>query len=213
MANIKYSDLLKEVLPHLTADPSDPFTENAIKRAVIEFCAESWVWKHLPDPIDVTASEISCDIEMPPGAEVSMVMDAALSGTPLEPKSIEWLNREVPRWRTEGGKPLYYTQIDPEQIILAPMPSESITGGLALTLALQPAQTANSFPKWIFSKYPYAITDGALAKLMLIPGKPWTDIANGSDRRARFDSAIANARVSSVRGLGRAPVRVSISQH
>ena len=31
MANIKYSELLDEVLPYLAADPSDPVTENAIK--------------------------------------------------------------------------------------------------------------------------------------------------------------------------------------
>lgn len=210
--NIKYSDLISEVLPYLAAYPSDTLAENAIKRAAIEFCSGSMIWKHLPDAMDVIAGENEYILELPQGAEVSMVLNVSLDGAQLDPKTVDWLDSQCSGWLTDAAKPDYYTQIESEKIILAPLPSETVTAGLVLSFALQPSLTSTSFPKWIFSKFPYAITDGALAKLMLIPNKPWTDIQNGSDRRSRFESAIGTARESSSKALGRAPIR-STSYH
>lgn len=208
MANIPYTELLDEVLPSLAADPSDPVTENAIKRAVIEFCAGSWIWRHFPDPIDVVAGEAYYQLESPSGADITVVVDAQHDRAPIHARSTSWLDAEIPGWRTIRKTPKYYTQIDTEEIILAAVPESSITGGLTLTLALQPSQTAAGFPKWIFNQYLYDLANGAIAKLMLMPGKPWTDLQNGADRRARFDGAIANARASAASALGRAPGRV-----
>lgn len=208
MANVKYSELLDEVLPSLPADPSDPVTENAIKRAVIEFCASSWIWRYIPDPLSVVAGEAFYDLEPPAGADIATVIDVALNNVPLTPKAIEQLNAEIPGWRTTQVTPKYFTQVDTEQIILAAVPPTSITDGLTMTLALQPNQSATGFPKWIFNQYIYALADGALAKLMLMPNKPWTDAKTGADRRNRFEAAIANARNSVTSGLGRAAGRV-----
>lgn len=212
MANTKYSDLLDDVLPSLAADPSDPVTEHAIKRAVIEFCAGSWIWKHLPDPMDVTAGEAVYDLESPSGTDVSMVMTVALDGYPLSPQATEWLDANEPGWRNVTGTPRYFTQVDTEQLILAQVPSASTTGGLTVTLALQPSQKSTGFPSWIANQHMYALADGAIARLMLMPGKPWTDVVNGQDHRAKFDAAIANARANAVFGLGRASLRTA-SQH
>lgn len=212
MANIKYSELLDEVLPYLAADPSDPVTENAIKRSVIEFCAGSWIWKHLPDPLDVVAGESAYDIEPIPGTDVTTVLAAELDGVPLAPKDIPWLNREIPRWRTVAARPKYFTQVDAEQVMLAALPDVSIPAGLTMTLALQPSHASTGFPKWIFNQYIYVLAEGSLAKLMMMPNKPWTDIENGADRRTKFEAGIANARASAVSALGSAPQRVS-SQH
>lgn len=212
MANIKYSDLLDDVLPHLAADPSDPVTEYAIKRACIDFCAGSWLWKHMPDALDVVAGENTYDLETLPGTDITTVMAAEHNNVPLDPKAIEWLNHETPGWRTTRKTPKYFTQVDTEQIILAAVPEASIAGGLTLTLALQPSQNSTGMPKWIVNQYLYALADGAIARLMLMPGKPWTDLVTGQDKRSKFDAAIANARASAVSALGRAATRVS-AQH
>lgn len=212
MANIKYSELLDEVLPLLAADPSDPVTENAIKRSVIEFCAGSWIWQYLPDPIDVAAGENVYDLEPPPGADITTIMDVSYNRVPLTDKSLTWLDQELPGWRSTRATPKYFTQVDTEQVILAPLPDTNLSGGLVMTLALQPSQSATSFPKWIFNQYIYTLADGAVSKLMLMPGKGWTDLQNGLDRRNRFEAAIANARNNSASALGRAATRVK-SQH
>lgn len=212
MANIKYSDLLDDVLPHLAADPSDPVTEYAIKRACIDFCSGSWLWKHIPDPVDVVAGENTYDLEPLPGTDIATVIAAEHNNVPLDPKAIEWLNKEIPGWRTTRNTPKYFTQVDTEQIILAAVPEASIASGLTLTLALQPAQNSTGMPKWIVNQYLYVLADGAMARLMLMPNKPWTDLATGQDRRSKFEAAIANARASAVSALGRAAQRTA-SQH
>jgi hypothetical protein len=212
VANTKYSELLDDVLPNLAADPSDPVTEYAIKRAVIDFCAGSWIWKHLPDAIDVSAGESTYDLEPLPGTDITVVMDGECNGVPITNKGLDWLNREIPGWRSTRNTPKYFTQVDTEQVILAPVPDATISAGLTLTLALQPSQNSTGFPKWIANQYLYALADGAIARLMLMPNKPWTDLANGQDRRSKFEAAIANARANAVSALGRASQRTS-SQH
>lgn len=208
MATTKYSDLLDDVLPSLGADPSDPVTEYAIKRAVIDFCAGSWVWKIFPDNITTTANEAAYDLEPPAGADIATIVSIELDGVPLTNKSPEWLNQNLPGWRTTQATPKHYTQVDTEQVILAPLPPSS-TSVLTLTLALQPSQASTGFPSWIASQFMYAIADGALSRLMLMPNKPWTDLPNGQDRRSQFNAAIANARAGAAGALGRAPVRVT----
>lgn len=212
MAQIQYTDLVQDVLPHLAADPSDPVTENAIKRTVIEFCAGSWIWKSFQDPVTVLPGVNTYDLEPETGTDVSAVLAVELDGRPLNARDVPWLNRELPRWKTVAGTIKYFTQIDTETLILAPLPDSQITNALTITLALQPSQKATSLPSWIYNLYIYALVDGAVSRLMLMPNKGWSDAAAGLDRRTKFEAAMANARNNAVSALGIAPQR-SKSQH
>lgn len=207
MATIKYSDLIDDVLPFLTADPSDPVTENAIKRTVIEFCSGSWIWKSFQEPISVQSGINTYDLDVDTGTDITTVLAAELDGLPLKPRDVQFLNAEIPRWKTVAGTVKYFTQIDTETIILAPLPGATYQNGLTITTALQPSQDSIGFPAWIFNQFIYAIVDGAVARLMLMPGKAWSDPATGLDKRNKFESAIANAKNSSVSALGSAPQR------
>lgn len=209
---MKYENLINDVLPHLAADPSDPVTLNAIKRTVIEFCAGSWIWKSFQDPVNVRAGANTYDLEPEQGADVATVLAAELDGLPLKQRAITWLNNELPRWKTVSGTVKYFTQVDTESLILAPLPDVSIANGLTVTLALQPNQAATGFPAWIYNQYIYPLVDGAVARLMLMPNKGWSDPATGVDRRNKFENAMANARNAAVSALGSAPQRVK-SQH
>lgn len=212
MSTIKYSDLLPDVLPFLKADPSDPVTERAVKRAVIEFCAGSWIWQNLMDPIDLVAGESAYDLETPTGGDISVVMHVECNGLPLVNKSVEWLNKEQPFWRLDQETPKWFTQVTPDQVILAKVPDVTVAGGLYVTIAAEPARTSTSFPKWICNQYIYALVDGTLSTLMLMPDKPWTDLKNGAARLDSFNAAINNARASGIAALSRAPLRTT-SQH
>ena len=185
---------------------------NAIRRSVIEFCRETWVWKFLADPLSVQAGNAFYDLECPTGTDITTVMDVSLNNVPLENKPTTWLDEELPGWRTVRKTPKYFTQVDTEQIILAAVPEVNLSNGLTLTLALQPSHTSTAFPKWIFGQYYQTIADGAVAKLMLMPKKPWTDLQNGADRRASFLAGLAGASADAANALGRAPVR-SKPQH
>lgn len=212
VANKKYADLISDVLPFLAADPSDPVTEKAIKRTVIEFCAGSWIWQVFMDPVSVRAAVNEYDLEPETGADVSAVVSAELDGTPLSAKAPTWLHREIPRWRTVTGTPKYFTQLNTETVLLAPLPQESSNRGLTLTIAQQPSQNADSFPAWIYNQFADALINGAVSRLMLMTGRPWADAGNGMARKSDFEADVANARNTAVSALGIAPVR-SKSQH
>ena len=212
MATVKYTDLLPEVLPNLAADPSEPVTVAAIKRACIQFCRESWVWKALPDPADLVAGETTYDLEARSGADVSAVINVTANGVPLKNRNSPWLDTELPGWRTTRATPKYYTQVNTQQVIIAPVPDLNVTGGLVMTLAMQPSQKATGLPDWLYNQYLYSLAHGALAYLMLMPGKAWTDRELGANYFKLFENAIADARADAESALGRAPVR-STYQH
>lgn len=212
MILVKYSDLLTEVLPHLTADPSDPMTEAALKNAVIEFCRGSWVWRHFPDAQDVSAGEAQYQLEPAAGADVAAILSCSYDGVPLTQASTDYLDENCPTWQTVAAAVKNFTQIDTDSLYLAPLPACTIVGGLSMVLALQPRRSAISFPKWIASQYMEELASGALWKLMSMPGKPWSDAAGAALHHTRFDDAITAARISAARGLGRGLVR-STSHH
>ncbi len=207
MANVKYSDLLTEVLPNLAADPSDPVTEHAIKRAVIKFCNDSWIWNYLADPISVSIGESTYDLEPPTGTDITTVISVAYDTVPMQNKPIDWLNSTIPAWRTTRLTPKYFTQVNTDQIILAPVPESTISNGLSIIVALQPSQTSTGFPKWIYSQYVYTLAQGAIAYLMLMPDKGWSNPKLGIAYMQSFESSIADARNDAVSSLGRSPTR------
>lgn len=212
MATIKYSDLLVDVLPNLAADPSDPVSENAIKRTVIDFCAATWIWKYLADPVSILANEAFYDIETQSGSDVAMVMSLTFNNEVLTNQTPDWLDKNSSGWRTRRETPRFYTQVDSEQVILAGVPDSNIPNGLVATVALQPSQKSVGFPGWIYVQYVDTLVSGALSRLMLMPNKPWTDLQNGADRRASFLMGIANTRASAVMALGRGSTRTT-TQH
>lgn len=209
MANTDYIDLLDDVLPSLAADPSDPVTEAAARRVVTEFCAATWVWQHLPAPVNVVANQASYPITAPADADIASVLTVEHDGAPIEARSVEWLNANAPRWRTSAATPRHFTQIEQDQLILAPLPSAGLAQGLTMTLALQPKRTATGAPAWLMTKYRYSLVDGVLARLMLMANKPWSDPANGQDRRNSYEAAVANARADAVAALGGGVLRVT----
>jgi hypothetical protein len=212
VATIKYSDLLPEVLPHLAADPSNPMTEAALRNAVIEFCKDSWIWRHYPDAIDVTAGESTYELEPPAGADVSAVLLAKFDGETITPQSTDQIDVLYPQWRTQAGTVKHFVQVDTETIILVPLPDVTLTSGLELVLALHPRRSAISFPRWITSQYMEQIAAGAIGRLMMMPDKAWSNQKTGAGYLGVFRNAIDVARAAGVSGLSRAVVRTT-SQH
>lgn len=207
MALIKYSDLIPEVVAKV--DASDPVTESAIRRAVIEFCARSWVWKYMPDPSNIDAGINTYDVEKDIGAEVAMVISVTVDGQKIDPTSPEWLDANVRDWRTATGQAKYFTQLDTDQLVLVAVPQASIANGLSLIVALQPDFASKSFPKWIATKYLDTIVNGAMSRILLMQGQAWSNHAAGLEFQSRFNSGIADAREDGVSGLSRSTTRTA----
>jgi hypothetical protein len=202
MSNTKYTDLFNEVLPELPG-VGTALVENAIRNAVIKFCADSWCWKHYPDAQSVVAAQSDYDLEAPVGADVAAVMRLTLDGAPLDPLQAD---------DTLDTSACGFAQPEPSIVRLFPAPVENITDGLRFVLAVQPRRASASFPSWIFARYLDALAAGAKSRLLLMPGKPWSNAALGADYRNTFVGEAMNAKAEAVAGLSRAPTRTR-SQH
>lgn len=196
----KYTDLFNDVLPQVPGCSTD-LAEYAIKGAVIEFCKDSWVWKHYPDRQTMTSGESEYALEAPAGADVTATISVALDGTPIDP---------ITREAAEADSTLSgYVQDEVDTIVLVPTPDETIVNGLSFVLALQPRRASSAFPSWIDIKYRDALAAGARARLKAMPNKPWSDAKGAEADRKIFDDEKANARALGVSALTRAPTRTT----
>lgn len=204
----KYTELFNEVLPELPG-VGEALATNAIRNAIIEFCQGSWCWRYFMDPMPVLARINTYELDPPTGAEVVHALVVKVNGKPLEATNEDDLTAQHPRWQTETGTPKYYLTDEPGQIILAPVPDTKIVGGLVVTVALQPTRTSTTFPTWIWSRYFDALAAGAKARLMAMPGKPWTNPQLFQIYRGQFEAGMAGAKFEAMKSLSRGPLRTT----
>jgi hypothetical protein len=203
MSTTKFEDLYDEVMPELPGAPL-PLVLNAIRNSVIAFCNGSDVWRAWLDPVNVIANQPTYDIEVPPGTDLVTLLSVKHDGDLLTPRNEDDLDVWNPRWRTEPERPRYYMQQDQDTVTLAAVPKCGFTGGLLLSVSLQPERTAKSFPGWIYSQYWEGITAGAKARLMKMPGKPYSNPQAGAMYAMTFDTETSGAKADASRSLTRA---------
>lgn len=208
MSNAKYTDLLDEVMPHVPGADTD-IVVNAIKRAVIQFCVKSLVWRVPSDPITVYADG-TADIDSPESnTQVVKVLSAKLAGRkdPILPKSPEWLDAWNPDWRTAIGEAQYFTQDNPLQMLVTLAPGSQLVGALTAQLALAPSIVSSGVEKWILDRYAEPLASGAIGRLMIMAKKPWTNAQLGLGHMQEFQAGIGAAMAQAAKGFGRGPLR------
>jgi hypothetical protein len=202
MSTTKFEDLYNEVMPELPGAPL-PLVLNAIRNSVIAFCNGSTVWREWLDPIDVVAGQNTYAIETDSGTDLVQLQSLKFDGRKLTPRDEDWLDNWNPRWRTELRVPEHYMMQDQDNVILAGVPQFGLVGGLLLSVSLQPSRTAKTFPGWIYSQYWEGIADGVKARMMVMPGKPWSSTQLSQMYQGKFDAETAGARADASRSLVR----------
>lgn len=206
MAAFTLADAVDDVLPHLAADPSAPVTELAIRNAAIEFCSTSGVWTYTQEDASLTAGQRAVELEPDMGADVARVEAVRYRGKRVDPANKgKWLDEL--EYGDPSGAPRLWAQNDVEQILLQPVPHTSQAGVLEIDMVLQPSRAATTIPGWIWTQWGEHIVDGALARLMLMPGKPWTAPELGAMHRMSFHQAMHNAKAGAITNRAGAPLR------
>lgn len=75
----------------------------------------------------------------------------------------------------DPARPRCFSLADPSVLRLSPMPDESLGAVLWINASLVPVPDATRLPNVAQSHHYEAILEGALARLHLMPNKPWTD--------------------------------------
>lgn len=107
--------------------------------------------------------------------DIVHVTDAKFDGEQIFPKTEDWLEVNVPNWRTEmQAYPEFYTvNMKSKLIRLVNVPNEAIANALEVWVALKPLTSATTVEDFLYSEYGEIIAFGALARLLKKSGQSW----------------------------------------
>ena len=198
---VPLSKFLPYVLPHVSGC-SDPMAEQVIRSACVEFCATTLVIQEL-STATLTAGVSDYDIDVPTGSVLVKVLGVLVEDTWLSPHSLESvrsglvLRGATANTQAVTGSPMGYFQKTPNStsITVSPVPSATVSNGLAVRAAFAPSRAAQSVDDTLFENYAEDIAAGAVSRLLLMPGQPFSAPAMAGAYRAQFDVAARKASI------------------
>ena len=191
------STLVPDVRAVIPEVPTFIVTRQVI-RAMREFCEETRAWR-----VDVNlstvenASTYNLTGLLPTNTELVEIISVKSDegNAPVEPITTAWLDHNKSTWRDEtSSEAMYFYLVSNNTIRLVPTPSATATNKYFVRLAVKPLLTATTFDDQVDNKYNETLISGALANLLMIPRKPWTDFSLGDFYRRKFEAAFAPAR-------------------
>lgn len=205
---IRYEEILPEVIPYVQECP-EVVAVNAIRNAVIEFCDKSLWLLHEHDPISLNAYQGLYELSLPDDTMSARILDAWFRNLPMAPRGEDDLKRIYPfSWRKMEGRPQFYTQLDPGEVYFVPMPIVDYEDAVHMIVALKPTRNSVSCDDTLYERWAEKIGYGARARIHEIPGQTFSDPALALLNRARFSSAIGEAKVERNRGMTRINQRI-----
>lgn len=188
-----YKDFLPEIMPEVIGCPV-PVVVNAIRNTVIEFCKKStWLRQDL-DPISITATYHTYDLEPPTDTRVASLTWVGYAGEEITRKAESQLDYIDDKWPSRTGVPKYYFLPTMDEIRVVPTPESNYTDGLTLRAALCPTPASTECDSGIYNDWHEEIAAGAKMRLMAMRKKPWSDKAQSDYYGMQFADAVARAK-------------------
>lgn len=199
------SDFNRFILPFVH-DCSAIAAEVAGRFACIEFCERSDWLQYEADPITIQAGVAAYEVECPQDNLSNRVIQLTMAGvrTPLVPKTQDELTSMYGDWRAQEGTPRFFTQINTNEVILVPSPTERIVQGLRMLISIRPTPDAQEVDDDLYNRYAETIGYGARARLKEMAGQPYYDPTGAKQCWDKFYEGVAKAKGERMRDLTRA---------
>ena len=210
-----YEDFFPNILPEVPG-VAEMVAENAVRNAVIEFCEKSLVLTRDHDPITLKAGVVDYDLEPTKGYIVVKVMKAWLENNELTPLAPDFVreasvyNRLFSSYEANSDRPRAYLQKDERSISVWGVPDQDYANGLTLRVALKPSRAAESVESVLLEDYAETIASGALYRLMMSAGKPYTNNEMAAVHKGLFQQGINVARQRATHGQVRSTLSVKL---
>ena len=183
---MKYSDFTIQVKPEAGGAP-DFLIERAVRDAAIDFCQRTDVYVPEPEFIGIIKGVNEYAVTIPTGTELNHIIDIYDNKTALRPVSYNELLRRLGD-ETEQGQPKYYAQRDNTEFFLAPIPSSN--DSFRVVYSVKPTATSTSIPDTIGKEYRETIVHGALFRLQMMSGQPFSDPGAAQANRALYEREV-----------------------
>lgn len=209
-----YTEFLNEVMPHVPGCPNEVAIA-AIRNACVEFCEKTLILQRDHDLVDAVANQADYDLEPPSGYMVTKIVRAWYKSDPLNPAAPDGVTsvrvfNPLAENADGTGDPKNIFQKDEHTFSVYPVPKETAPNAIFMRVALKPTRASTRIEDSIYEEYLETIAHGAKARLMLMPGKPYTnpDLAAVNDNL--FRQGINVARQRATRGFVRSNLQVSL---
>lgn len=198
------SDFVANVLPDLPGCPTA-----SVKKAVIdaakEFLTESQVWNEIQDPLLILAGVNEYSLDGPStGAkciDIKAIYAPWMARGELFGVNMEQLASVFPFWDTAtGSQPTHYTRaFDFTNFRVFPFPANVPSGTQVRVHGVYTlTDAATVIPDDIVDRYGERIASGAKYRLMLNPGKTWSNPQLAKYHRDEFDNGKISAKVDAM---------------
>lgn len=205
-----YEDFLSRVIPDVAGCP-EPVAIQAIKDAVIEFCSKSSAYQQDLDAISLIANTSEYDLDAPTGYRVSRLMKVWRGDTELHPASPDMIRVPDAYKRSEGSAPpRFYFQKTSLTISFLDVPKVSERSAIIIRAALCPTRDSTSVDDEIYELWAEEIAHGAKHRLMLVPGKTYSNPQSSAVEKGFFDAGVNKATLQASRGYVRSSSSVKL---
>lgn len=186
----------------------DPVLLSAVRAAAAEFCRETLAYRVDLDPLMVVAGTAEYELD-PPDMETRIItpLFVSLDGNEL----VETCEDEMPRgWRTgNSGRPRSYLVMNAQALWLYPAPSEDSATGLFVRAAVKPTTGSTGAEDFLLEDHGETIAHGAVARILEIPQKAWSDAQLSVYHAGKFRDGLAVTKLRSRKGNTTADLRVT----
>jgi hypothetical protein len=193
MAQVSWDKFLPLMAPHLPGCP-DLTMRQALAKAATEFCERTHLWREELDEELTVAGQ--ANYQLFATSTVEKYLSFACNGTELTPTHPSMLSGD---WRDATGEPTHYFLVNDAEIQLYPTPDAAYS--LRCLAVIKPKATATGIDSFIYDAHEDPIASGAVARLMLTPGKDWSNPQLAVVHGQLFEKGIDNARARDLRSV------------
>lgn len=192
---VRFEDMLSLVLPYAPGCPPQTAVFH-LQRAAADFFQRTLAWRaDLPTLLTVI-DQADYALVVPQEAAIAKMLRYAYDGAAFDVIDAE---AGMALQLEEAGTQLSWTE-DRSTASVNPVPS---TAGNALDFraALKPALDGQAIPGAMFEHYSDHIANGAIARILRIPKKDWTDDGTAELYEGKFELAVARTARLSAKGF------------
>ncbi|OUR99226.1 hypothetical protein A9Q81_11670 [Gammaproteobacteria bacterium 42_54_T18] len=207
MTTIAIEGWLTHVLPDVSGCP-EAVVLREVKNSLIEFCRRTQIWQFTADAIPLVAGIADYELDVPTGSSVAQVMSVKVDGRGLTLATGGDLDARQPGWRDHEGGATHYVVINSAEILLNRKPKEFKANALTASFALMPDQGAIEVESFLFDDWYEVIAAGAKKRLLMSPGKAWSNPGLAGVYAQEFAQGIADGKSRAQFGWGNRDLRV-----
>lgn len=198
------STFFPRMLPYLPGC-SEPLAQQALLDAAIVFCEDTQALRAELDDFETAPGQAAYELNVPSAQQVARILEVRVEGRVIPAVAAE----DVNLLNHATGHPMaYYTDRTDSQFTLRLFPTPDDAYTVSVRAAVRPTRDADVLEDDLFDLWSDAVLFGAVARVMAVPGQPFSDPAGSMNYSIMAARAASKARVEGNFGRVRSTSRV-----